>query len=123
MMIFSLNYDVDLSKVLMPADSSSPIARLSWTKFSEMVWSLVLLEECRDLKGLWLRAGIPAGAVVAVTPGDLLAEQAEPCFLQNIPAHGLDLGLALLNEIRAHAAGRPPSDDVTILTITRRRAG
>jgi serine phosphatase RsbU (regulator of sigma subunit) len=32
-----------------------------------------------------------------------------------------DLGLALLTDIRTHTAGRPPSDDITILTITRRQ--
>ncbi|MHC4210486.1 MAG: PP2C family protein-serine/threonine phosphatase [Planctomycetota bacterium] len=43
-------------------------------------------------------------------------------FLDRSTPRPGDLGLALLNDIRNHAAGRPPSDDVSILTISRRES-
>jgi serine phosphatase RsbU (regulator of sigma subunit)/hemoglobin-like flavoprotein len=43
-------------------------------------------------------------------------------LLDSRPHRPGDLGVALLNDIRSHAAGRPASDDITILTISRRPA-
>ncbi len=90
LMIFALNYDVALAK--LPPAEGSPTARLAWADNGDGCWSLLLLEPCLDLKGLRLSADLP---VRSVTGGRLLAEQALPCFAQNIPGRGLDAGLAV----------------------------
>jgi hypothetical protein len=96
MIIFAMNYDIDLSKIDSQPIGGNPIAMFSWTEVTENVYALVLLDQCQDLKGLRLRADLPAGSVAALSAGDLLAGQETPYFLKNIPAHGLDVGLALL---------------------------
>ncbi len=94
LMIFALNYDITVSKT--PAGSGGAVAVLSWYKSAERTWSLVLSKPCQDLKGLQLSADVPADAVSAVAAGALLSAQEVPYFLQNVPKHGLDLGLAML---------------------------
>ena len=94
LMIFALNYDITISKI--PTGSGGAVAVLSWYKSAERTWSLVLSKPCQDLKGLQLSADLPADAVSAVAAGALLGAQEVPYFLQNVPKHGLDLGLAVL---------------------------
>jgi len=94
LMIFALNWDVTVSKA--PSSEGGPVARLSWVKHDDATVSLVLNEPCAGLKGLNLQADVPADVILAVTAGSLLGQQESPCFLQNIPANGLDAGMALL---------------------------
>jgi hypothetical protein len=94
LLIFALNYDEILTKSL--PGGGSDVAMLSWDKIADRTWALSLREPCLDLKGVRLAVDVPAGAVSALSGGTLLAEQDTPCFLQNIPRNGLDIGLALL---------------------------
>jgi len=93
LVLFAMNYgEVD------PALKFDPGAtpRLRWERLDEVTWILALLEPCPGLKGLNLRADLPPGVSCQVAPGALLAEQDAPIFLRNIPAHGLDAGLAAI---------------------------
>jgi hypothetical protein len=56
----------------------------------------MLAEPCTALKGLNLKADLPAGCVQSVAAGELLAQQTLPCFARNIDRHGLDAGMAIL---------------------------
>ncbi|MDO9693581.1 MAG: FlgD immunoglobulin-like domain containing protein [Candidatus Latescibacteria bacterium] len=94
LMIFALNYDITVTKSQPPA--GTPDARFAWERLDARTWALTLLEPCRNLKGLRLHAELPPGAVTALVAGALLEQQSEPWFLQNIPARGLDAGLAVL---------------------------
>ena len=93
LMIIAQNYDSVLAK-LMPA-AGGPTAVMGWREIAAGVWSLRLIEPCRDLKGLRLSSDSP-GLSATVAAGELLKSQAGPCFVQNIPGRGLDAGLALL---------------------------
>ena len=119
LMIFALNWDETVTKTL-PTEGSR-IAVFSWVKIDETTRSLVLAEPCANLKGLNLSADLPQGAVLTVTAGELLGRQDSFHFLQNIPEHGLDAGLALMGHnacitgqgelIRINlAAGHEPGD-------------
>ena len=95
LMIFALNFDTVFTKA--PADVGA-FARFVWTEVETGTWSLSLVEHCPDLKGLNLKAGLPAGAVLSLSAGELLAGQGCPAFLRNIDRNGLDTGLALLSD-------------------------
>lgn len=94
LMIFALNFDLSVSKTQTPTGTA--VARLLWQRLDETTWALSLAEPCAGLKGLNLRAGLPADAVLSVSAGALMAEQEGPVFLQNVADRGLDAGLALL---------------------------
>ncbi len=94
LMIVALNYDTELAKS-QPVEGGL-IASLGWERVSENSWSLMLLEPCRDLKGLRLTADVAAGAVRSFAAGKLVGGQDGPFFAQNIASRGLDAGLALL---------------------------
>lgn len=96
LMIFALNFDETVAKTGTP--SGTAVARLLWQRVDETTWALALAEPCAGLKGLNLRAELPADAVVSVSAGALVAEQDGPFFLQNIAARGVDAGLALLGD-------------------------
>lgn len=93
MMVFALNFNV-----VGPDLKFAPGARpdLRWEQVDPHTWALSLAEASPGLKGVNLRAELPAGVRCQVTPGDLLAAQTAPIFLRNIPARGLDAGLAAI---------------------------
>jgi len=94
LMVFSLNFGevAPLLRDLGPA--ATPV--LAWEQVDAVTWALRLGEPCAGLKGLNLAADLPAGVTCQVAAGELLGRQDAPCFLRNIPAHGLDAGLAIL---------------------------
>lgn len=93
LMVFALNWD-EVAPDLKSLPNAAPY--LHWEQVAPAVWALSLLEPCPGLKGLNLRADLPAGVTCQVEAGELLARQAAPVFLRNIPAGGLDAGLAVV---------------------------
>lgn len=93
MMVFALNFGV-VDPAARFAPSTPPDLR--WDRLDAVTWVLTLVEPCSGLKGLSLRAGLPAGIHCQVAAGALLQEQTSPVFLRNIAAHGLDAGLATI---------------------------
>ncbi|MHB8078954.1 MAG: Ig-like domain-containing protein [Candidatus Krumholzibacteriia bacterium] len=75
-----------------------PVVLFDWRRVDERVWSLRLSVPHPDLKGVRLRAELPAGATATVMPGALLDLQGAPAYLGNVGSHGLDAGLALLGQ-------------------------
>jgi len=55
--------------------------------------------------------------------GELYTKERVEGFLQNAPADARQLGEALLQDVRRHAAGRPQNDDITIMAFGREGAG
>jgi hypothetical protein len=95
LMIFALNFGtVTPSLQLMPGTSPD----LAWERVDATTWALALLEPARGLKGINLAGQLPDGVSCQVTAGALLLAQQSPTFLQNIDAHGLDAGLAVLGQ-------------------------
>ena len=117
LMILAVNFDTELTKSPSVGDA---FAKFVWTEVETGIWSLVLAEPCGDLKGLNLKSDLPAGSVVSLSAGDLLAGQDCPVFLQNIDRHGLDTGLAMMSDgariqgagelLRVTDGGRPSPD-------------
>ncbi|MCK4414579.1 MAG: hypothetical protein KAY32_13655 [Candidatus Eisenbacteria sp.] len=95
LMIMAVNFDAVFTK--SPA-GTDVFARFAWTEVEADAWSLGLVEPCADLKGLNLKADLPAGTVLSLSAGELLAGQDCPVFLRNIDRNGLDTGLALLSD-------------------------
>jgi hypothetical protein len=77
----------------LPASS----ADLAWTRQSENLWVLELVAAEPGLKAFRLRADLPAGGTVAVSPGALLRDQPGPHFLHAAPT-GLEACAALLGQ-------------------------
>jgi hypothetical protein len=98
LMIFALNYGVVMPQEPPTGDDAGP--RLLWRQAGERVWSLELLAPCSRLKGLRLRAGLPAGVVSTLVAGSALVHQ-DPYFLIDGGMGRLDLNLAILGEGRA----------------------
>ncbi len=94
LMIFAMNFGVVGPAKQRPAGSQHLL--LAWRQVEGSTWSLFLDSPCPALQGVNLAAALPAGAVVQVVPGALLAEQAAPVFVRNIDRNGLDAGAALL---------------------------
>jgi len=97
--------DVQIASVnFTPGAKSGPAAPgtragtalLAWRQTGDLAWELELIEPCPELKGIRLAADLPDGVAATVTPGPLLAGQAGPVFLRNIPRLGLDAGLSVL---------------------------
>lgn len=51
--------------------------------------------------------------------GNLYTRQRAQAFLKSTSAHAKELTLALLADVRLHAAGRPQNDDITIMSFGR----
>jgi hypothetical protein len=105
LMVFALNFGV-VAPELNLVPSGSPA--LAWRQLDPTTWALALERECAGLKGLNLRAALPGGVTCEVVPGEALQGQSSPIFLRNVPAHGLDAGLAVLG----HGAGLAGSGDL-----------
>ncbi len=93
LMIFAAQFANDLP-VVPPAASRAPVA-LTWTRESDLVWSLRLAQPCASLKGLRLTTALPAGVDATVQAGALLNAQPAPHFLQAGRTR-LDVSLAVL---------------------------
>jgi serine phosphatase RsbU (regulator of sigma subunit)/pSer/pThr/pTyr-binding forkhead associated (FHA) protein len=60
------------------------------------------------------------GVSDAMNPkGDLYGEQRVREFLRNSNGNAAEIGKALLSDVRAHGAGRPLYDDITIMVFSR----
>jgi serine phosphatase RsbU (regulator of sigma subunit) len=60
------------------------------------------------------------GVSDAMNPkGDLYSEKRVRKFLRNSRGNAAEIGKALLSDVRAHAAGRPQNDDITIMVFGR----
>jgi serine phosphatase RsbU (regulator of sigma subunit)/pSer/pThr/pTyr-binding forkhead associated (FHA) protein len=60
------------------------------------------------------------GVSEAMNPkGDLYGEERVREFLRNSRGNAAEIGKALLSDVRAHAAGRPQYDDITIMVFSR----
>lgn len=94
LMIFALNFNTAVAKDRL--DEGGAIARFTWDRIEQDIWSLILLEPCSGLQGINLRLSLPAGAVRTVVAGELIVAQAEQYFLRNVGHNGLDVSLALL---------------------------
>lgn len=93
LMIFALNYgNVGPTKARSDYDATPPV--LAWSQADDGDWVLSLTESCTGMKGLHVRAALPAGATVELIPGALLASQADPVFL--FTGEGLDANLAVM---------------------------
>lgn len=95
LMIASQNYTAP-GKTEPEQGSSDLSARITWRQTGESAWELVLSEPCPTLKGVRVKADLPAGVTARVEPGPALAAQDGPVFLKNIPRAGLDAGLSIL---------------------------
>ncbi len=93
LMIFAMNYG---NVAPLKALGGTTSAVLAWTRIDENTWALELIEPCASLKGLRLRAGLPAGVTCEVSAGQLLGAQVSPAFVANIDRNGLDANLALM---------------------------
>ena len=127
LMILAVNFDTELTKSPSVGDA---FAKFFWTEVETGTWSLVLAEPCGYLKGLNLKSDLPAGSVVSLSVGDLLAGQDCPVFLQNIDRHGLDTGLAMMSDgARIQGAGEllrvqiADGQALTNVTVDARSAG
>jgi len=64
------------------------------------------------------------GVDEAMNPGgELYTKERVIEFVKNGSSNAAELGIALLEDVRRHAAGRPQNDDITIMTFGRRVAG
>jgi hypothetical protein len=114
LMITAGNYDLTSGASISPVVAKSdrnPVA-LGWIRSSDQSYTLRLLSPDSELKGLNIRAALPAGVSATVTMGDLCRSQVQPTFLQNILAHGLDAGCCLLG------AGQGFVGTGNLLTVT-----
>jgi hypothetical protein len=68
---------------------------LAWTRRTDGLWALELVEPCPELKAIQLSGNLPAGGTLAVNPGELLGRQDAPYFLHAAP-EGLQVSVALL---------------------------
>ncbi len=93
LVLFAMNYgEVDPTLEALP--SMPPV--LNWQRLDDVTWVLRLDEPCPALKAVNVQSELPAGVGCQVTTGALLAAQEAPVFLRNIPAAGLDAGLAVM---------------------------
>jgi len=93
LMVVGLNLgEVDPSLKFTPGG----LPAMRWEQVDDTSWVLALLEPCAGLKGVNIRADLPDGIICQVQAGTMLDHQSAPVFLQNIPRHGLDTGLAVL---------------------------
>lgn len=100
LMIFALNYgNVGPTKARSDYDATPPV--LAWSQADDGDWVLSLTEPCTGMKGLHVRAALPAGATVELIPGALLAQQADPVFL--FTGEGLDANLAVMGPNKGFA--------------------
>ncbi len=95
LMIFSLNYGL-VEPLPIHQGGAVADARIGWEPRGDGLWALVLEQPCLNLKGLRLRADLPAASVHDLRPGALCGEQVGFVFLDNIDANGLDVGLTLM---------------------------
>jgi hypothetical protein len=98
LMITAGNYNLTSGASNIPSvviQDRNPVA-LGWIRSANESYTLRLLSPEAELKGLNIRAVLPAGVSAIVTLGALSQSQAQPTFLQNIQAHGLDAGFCLL---------------------------
>ncbi len=93
LMVFSIQFE-NFLPVVPPAPVRAP-ATLTWTRESDLVWSLRLAQPCPSLKGLHVTAALPAGVSATAQAGGLLTAQSAPHFLHAGRA-GLDVSLAVL---------------------------
>jgi len=93
LMIFAIQFE-NFLPVVPPLAGRAPAA-LTWTRDSDLVWSLRLAQPCSSLKGLHLTTSLPAGIDATVQAGALLTAQPAPHFLHAGRA-GLDVSLAVL---------------------------
>ncbi len=98
LMITSSNYDLPAKSgaASKTENKSQGVAVLSWTQTSTNSFALKLHSADSGLKGFNISAALPQGAHVTVAAGELLSRQDQPVFLQNVSAHGLDAGCALI---------------------------
>jgi hypothetical protein len=108
--IASQNFEAGNKSATTAGTAAGP-AQLTWRETAPGTWALELKAPCATLKGLRLTADLPAGVTATVEPGDLLASQSGPVFLQNIPSRGLDAGLSVMGR-GVSLAGRG-----TLLTV------
>ncbi|MBU8871635.1 MAG: T9SS type A sorting domain-containing protein [Gemmatimonadales bacterium] len=98
LMVFSMNFGVvsDVNKAENSvAKSSAPvIAKLEWVQYDVDRYALRLIE-ADGLKGIRVRANLPAGRISSVTAGLLLDEQDQGTFLRNV-GQSLDVSLAVM---------------------------
>lgn len=93
LVLFALNFgEVDPALKFNPGATPD----LRWERLDASTWALTLVSPCPGLKALNVQAGLPDGVTCQVSGGPLLAEQDAPVFLRNIPARGLDAGLAVI---------------------------
>jgi hypothetical protein len=93
LMIFAIQFE-NFLPLLPPLAGRAPAA-LTWTRDSDLVWSLRLAQPCASLKGLHLTTSLPAGIDATVQAGALLTGQLSPHFLHAGRAR-LDVSLAVL---------------------------
>ncbi len=93
LMIFAMNYGNVAPRL---PEGGTRDAVLAWTRVDAVTWALELAEPCANLKGLRLRAPLPAGVSCEVSAGGLLLAQPTPVFVANIDRNGLDANLALM---------------------------
>jgi len=105
LMVFSMNFGV-VSPAKTEAPATGPV-KLAWVDFGDGRMGLRLLEGT-GLKGLRLRAGVPA----TVEAGGLLDEQDEMTFLKNV-GENLDASLAVMGTNNAFAG----SGDLIIVSL------
>jgi FlgD Ig-like domain len=98
LMITASNYGVAKSSgKVSPGEIQNPEpVVLNWVQSSPKSFTLRLESSGSALKGLNISADLPTETSVTVTAGDLARNQDAMVFLQNIPAHGLDTGCAML---------------------------
>jgi hypothetical protein len=92
LMITALNFGVVQANKDRPNISDS--VDLVWTRLGASRWALHL-ESGEGLQGVRVRAALPPGTDVTLTPGELLGIQSADAFLRNV-GDGLDISLALL---------------------------
>jgi hypothetical protein len=98
LMVVALNHDLSSNGIDEPdivTRGRSPVS-LGWFRASASSYVLRLLAPGSGLKGLNISAPLPVGVTATVTAGTLCNGQAQPVFVRNIAAHGVDAGLALL---------------------------
>jgi len=98
MMITTNNYGLAAKSNAAKSDAAKnqgPVI-LSWVQTSTNSFTLALHSVDTGLKGFNISADLPQNATASVTAGDLLRQQDNPVFLQNIAANGLDAGCAII---------------------------
>ncbi len=93
LMVFSMNFGV-VSGTNKAETNISASAQLAWVDYGNDRYGLSLID-AEGLKGVHLRASLPADATITVTEGDLLDAQNEMTFLRNV-GNGLDVSLAVM---------------------------